>query len=151
LGYALPFAETRAHVAAFPGRLVRLGETIGSVSGPAFGSSRHIANIILTAMRHDPRYRSAMNIRFSETRVRQCQALGWKVGAFDRTQEPDDIKKREGSSLEWGTETVLSEGAGMPDVIYDRGDMGKEAMIRVLGKTPDEVVAKVLQLREQQP
>jgi hydroxymethylpyrimidine/phosphomethylpyrimidine kinase len=39
----------------------------------------------------------------------------------------------------------------MPDVIYDRGDMGKEAMIRVLGKTPEEVVAKVLQLREQQP
>jgi len=151
LAYALPFAETRAHVAAFPGRLVRLGETIASVRGPAFGSSRHIANIILTAMRHDLRYRSAMNIRFSETMLRQCQALGWKVGAFDRAQEPDDIKKREGSSLEWGTETVLSEGAGMPDVIYDRGDMGKEAMIRVLGRTPDEVVTKVLQLREQRP
>jgi hydroxymethylpyrimidine kinase/phosphomethylpyrimidine kinase len=147
LAYALPFAETRAHVAAFPGRLVRLGETIVSVRGPAFGASRHMASIILTAMRHDPRYRSAMNIRFSESRVRQCQALGWKVRAFDRTHEPDDVKKREGGSLEWGTETVLSAGTKIPDVIYDRGDIGKEPMIRVLGQTPREVVDKLLQLR----
>ena len=147
LGYALPFAETRAHVAAFPGRLVRLGETIVSVRGPAFGASRHMASIILTTMRHDPRFRSAMNIRFSESRVRQCQALGWKVRAFDRTREPDDVKKREGGSLEWGTETVLSTGTKIPDVIYDRGDIGKEPMIRVLGQTPHDVVNKVLQLR----
>ena len=146
LGYALPFAETRAHVAAFPGRLVRLGETIVSVHGPAFGASRHMASIILTTMRHDPRYRSAMNLRFSESRVRQCQALGWRVRAFDRTHEPDDVKKREGSSLEWGTEMVLSAGTKIPDVIYDRGDIGKEPMIRVLGQTPHEVVDKVLQL-----
>lgn len=147
LGYALRFAETRAHVAAFPGRLVRLGETIVSVRGPAFGSSRHMASIILTTMRHDPRFRSAMNIRFSDARVRQCQTLGWKVGAFDRTHEPEDVKKREGGSLEWGTETVLSAGTKIPDVIYDRGDIGKEPMIRVLGQTPHEVVDKVLQLR----
>jgi hydroxymethylpyrimidine/phosphomethylpyrimidine kinase len=146
LGYALPFAETRAHVAAFPGRLVRLGETIVSVRGPAFGASRHMASIILTTMRHDPRYRSAMNLRFSESRVRQCQALGWRVRAFDRTHEPDDVKKREGGSLEWGTEMVLSAGTKIPDVIYDRGDIGKEPMIRVLGQTPHEVVDKVLQL-----
>ena len=146
LGYALPFAETRAHVAAFPGRLVRLGETIVSVRGPAFGASRHMASIILTTMRHDPRYRSAMNLRFSESRVRQCQALGWRVRAFDRTHEPDDVKKREGGSLEWGMETVLSAGTKIPDVIYDRGDIGKEPMIRVLGQTPHEVVDKVLQL-----
>jgi len=147
LGYALPFAETHAHVAGFPGRLVRLGETIVSVRGPAFGASRHMASIILTTMRHDPRFRSAMNIRFSESRVRQCQALGWKVRAFDRTREPDDVKKREGGSLEWGTETVLSTGTKIPDVIYDRGDIGKEPMIRVLGQTPHDVVNKVLQLR----
>jgi hydroxymethylpyrimidine/phosphomethylpyrimidine kinase len=148
LGYALPFAETHAHVAAFPGRLVRLGETVVSVKGPAFGASKHVASIILTTMRHDSRCRSAMNIRFSETTVRRCQALGWKVRVFDRSHEPEDVKKREGGSLEWGTDTVLSEDTEMPDVIYDRGEIGKEAMIRVLGQTPDEVVDKVLQLRE---
>lgn len=146
LGYGLPYAQTRADVAAFPGRLVRLGENIVSVAAPAFGASRHIASIILTVMRHDPAVRSVMNIGFSEDRVKRCQALGWTVGSFDRRQEPEDVKEREGGSLEWGTQRVLSEGAGVPDMIFDRGDIGKEPMIRILGRTPDEVVDKVLQL-----
>jgi hydroxymethylpyrimidine/phosphomethylpyrimidine kinase len=146
LGYALPFAETPAHVAAFPGRLVRLGEKMVAVSSPSFGASRHIATIILTTMRHDPAFRSAMNIRFSQARIRQCQALGWKACSFDRAHEPADVKEREGSTLEWGTERVLSKEGTIPDIIFDRGDVGKEPMIRVLGRSPDEVVDKVLRL-----
>lgn len=146
LGYALPFAETHQDVAAFPGRLVRVGEGVASVRPPAFGASRHIATIILTAMRHDPEFRSAMNIRFSEGLVQQCEAMGWKIGSFDRHEEPDHIKQEEGSSLEWGTAQVLSKETAVPDIIFDRGDMGKEPMIRVLGRNPNEVVDKVLAL-----
>jgi hydroxymethylpyrimidine/phosphomethylpyrimidine kinase len=87
-----------------------------------------------------------MNIRFSEELVEKCEALGWKVGSFDRCEEPHDIKQQEGSSLEWGTEQVLSKESVVPDIIYDRGDIGKEPMIRVLGRNPDEVVDKVLRL-----
>ncbi len=148
LGYALPFAETHQDVAAFPGRLVRLGKRIVSVSGPAFGASRHIATIILTTMRHEPEFRSAMNIRFSEGLVQRCKALGWKVCSFDRSDEPEAVKQREGSSLEWGTERVLSKATRIPDIIFDRGEVGKEAMIRVLGRNPDEVVDKVLKLAQ---
>jgi len=151
LGYALPFAETYADVAAFPGRLVRLGEKIMAVSTPRFGASRHIAAIILSAMRRDPAFRSAMNIRFSEARIRQCQALGWEVRSFDRAHEPKHIKEREGGTLEWGTEAVLSQAPEIPDVIYDRGEIGKEPMIRVLGRTPEEVVDKVIQLAKKHP
>jgi hydroxymethylpyrimidine/phosphomethylpyrimidine kinase len=87
-----------------------------------------------------------MNIRFSEGLIKKCEALGWKVGSFDRREEPDDIKQQEGSSLEWGTEQVLSKETVVPDIIFDRGDVGKEPMIRVLGRNPDEVVDKVLSL-----
>lgn len=147
LGYALPFAETHQDVAAFPGRLVRLGKMIVSVRGPAFGASRHVATIILAAIRHDPEFRSAMNIRFSEGLVQQCRTLGWKVCSFDRSDEPEGVKQREGSSLEWGVQRVLSKETGIPDVIFDRGDVGKEPMIRVLGRNPGEVVDKVLKLQ----
>ena len=148
LGYALPFAETYQDVAAFPGRLVRIGQNLIAVEAPAFGASRHIATIILTAMGHDPGFRSAMNLRFSETLVERCKALGWKVSSFDRRDEPKAVKEKEGSSLEWGTQKVLSGEGEVPDIIYDRGDVGKEPMIRVLGRTPYEVVDKVLQLKE---
>jgi hydroxymethylpyrimidine/phosphomethylpyrimidine kinase len=146
LGYALPFAENHSHVAAFPGRLVRLGDKIVSVHCPCFGASSHIATIVLTVMRHDPRFRSVMNVRYSEDRIKQCQALGWRVRAFDRALEPKEVKEREGSTLEWGTEKVLSVETEIPDAIYDRGDVGKEPMIRILGKDPHEVVAKILKL-----
>jgi hydroxymethylpyrimidine/phosphomethylpyrimidine kinase len=32
----------------------------------------------------------------------------------------------------------------IPDFIYDEGDVGKEPMIRVLGKNPMEVIQKIL-------
>jgi hydroxymethylpyrimidine/phosphomethylpyrimidine kinase len=144
LGYALPFARRAEDVAAFPGRIVRVGEDCRTVCEPAFGASRHIARIILTLMKYDPAYRSAMNIRFSEEMLKACAALGYDCDHFDRSAEPSDLKLKEGSSLEWGTDAVLSRRNNIPDIIFDRGEVGKEPMIRVLGKTPLDVVNKVL-------
>jgi predicted fused transcriptional regulator/phosphomethylpyrimidine kinase len=41
---------------------------------------------------------------------------------------------------------VLKKAKTVPDFIYDEGDVGKEPMIRVLGRTPRDVVAKILKL-----
>lgn len=144
LGYALQDARTPDDVAAVPGRIVRVGDHVGILCEPAFGASRHIAKIILTAMRYDPQIRCAMNIRFSEDIIRLCKRQGFRVDHFARSEEPPEIKQQEGSSLEWGTNVVLSRGGAVPDVIFDRGDVGKEPMIRVLGRDPQEVVNKVL-------
>ncbi|MBN1382842.1 MAG: bifunctional hydroxymethylpyrimidine kinase/phosphomethylpyrimidine kinase [Deltaproteobacteria bacterium] len=149
LGYALPVAVSGQDVAAFPGRIIRIGEGCRAICGPAFGASSHIARIILTAMKHDPAYRSAMNIRFSEEVLKACEALGYTCDSFDRSAEPVDIKTREGSTLEWGTEAVLVKRETIPDIIYDRGEVGKEPMIRVLGKSPLEVINKVLAIGQQ--
>ncbi len=145
-GYALPYAETARDVAAFPGRIIRLYNEIATMAGPAFGASQHIAAIILTVMRYHPEYRSAVNIRFSEELIVQCKKLGWIVRSFDRTKEPKEIKDREGSTLEWGTDSILAGEKIVPDIIFDRGDMGKEPMIRILGKKPEDVVDKIIAL-----
>jgi len=148
LGYALPYARGRQDVAAFPGRLVRLRDSVASLTGPVFGASQHISSIILTVMHHHPDVRSAMNLRFSESRLAHCETLKWHVASFDRRDEPKDKKDREGSSLEWGTDLVLSRESSVPDVIFDRGEVGKEPMIRILGRNPQEIVDKVVQLKE---
>ncbi len=144
LGYALPFPSGKGDVAAFPGRLVRIEGKVRTLCDPRFGASSHIAKIILTVMRYDADFRSAMNIRFSEEAVRLCRELGFRIESFDRADEPEDVKIREGSSLEWGTDHVLAGGGGIPDMIFDRGDVGKEPMIRILGKDPAEVVDKAV-------
>lgn len=148
LGYALPFAENSNDVAAFPGRITRFNDSIAAFSGPEFGGSRHIASIILTLMKHNANFRSVMNIRFSEEIIRTSKRVGLQVRSFDRADEPIQVKKQEGSSLEWGTQEALKEGK-IPDIIFDRGDVGKEPMVRVIGKNPDEVVRKVLKVKRE--
>jgi hydroxymethylpyrimidine/phosphomethylpyrimidine kinase len=145
-GYALPYAETAEDIAAFPGRIIRFYNEITTVAAPAFGASQHIASIILTVMRYHPGYRSAINIRFSEELIAKCKRLSWRVCSFDRSEEPKEVKAQEGSTLEWGVSHVLSTEEKVPDIIFDRGDVGKEPMIRILGKNPEDVVKKIIAL-----
>lgn len=143
-GYALPYAWTEDDVAAIPGRIVKIGEDVYTIRDPAFGASRHIAGMILTAMKYNSDFRCAMNIRFSEDIINICLELGYVIDHFDRADEPEDIKAKEGSSLKWGTNSVFSRQDTIPDIIFDLGDVGKEPMIRIFGKHPDEVAEKVL-------
>ena len=144
LGYALPYANKTEDIAAIPGRIIKIGEKTGTLGDPSFGASHHIASIILSTMKYNADYRCAMNIRFSEDIIDICMYLGFDVDNFNRSDEPNDTKSKEGYSLKWGIDSVLSKRNSIPDIIFDRGDLGKEPMIRVLGKNPDDVVDKVL-------
>jgi hydroxymethylpyrimidine kinase/phosphomethylpyrimidine kinase len=144
LGYALPQAEGMEDVAAFPGRIVRYKDTVTTFGDPEFGASKHVANIILTVMKFNPEFCSAMNIRYSKENVDQIKKKGFLVGHFDRRLEPKRVKEREGSSLEWGVGEVLKRMRRVPDFIYDEGGVGKEPMIRVLGRSPLDVAQKIL-------
>jgi hydroxymethylpyrimidine/phosphomethylpyrimidine kinase len=148
LGYALPHSENKGDIAAFPGRIIRIGDSVETMRDPDFNASQHIASIILTAMRYDPEYRSAMNLRYTKEVLQACSALDYSVASFDRGEEPGKIKEAEGSSLEWGTAWVIRKTGGVPDIIYDEGDRGKEAMVRVVGRNPGEVVDKVIRINE---
>jgi hydroxymethylpyrimidine/phosphomethylpyrimidine kinase len=87
-----------------------------------------------------------MNIRYSKERVALLRKRGFRVEHFDRRREPKSVKEEEGSSLEWGVGEVLKTSRRVPDFIYDEGAVGKEPMIRVLGKSPNEVVAKIMKI-----
>lgn len=149
LGYALPYACKAEDIAAIPGRIIRIGEDTRTLCDPSFGASRHIASIILSTMKYNVDYRCAMNIRFSEDIISICMSLGFDVDNFDRSDEPDDTKSKEGYSLKWGIDSVLSKKNSIPDIIFDRGDLGKEPMIRVLGKNPSDVVDKVISISKE--
>ncbi len=148
-GYALPGAETATDVVAFPGRIIRFGNTIKHLAAPAPGSSQHIAKIILTSMRYFSTYRAAMNICWTPQLIDTCRAIGLTVDSFDRRLEPADVKEREGSTLEWGTQQVLSKSSTPPDVIYDEGDVGKEPVSRVLGTDPIDVADKIIKIAKE--
>lgn len=70
--------------------------------------------------------------------------MGLHASFFDRKKEREYISKEEGYSLKRVIESILKEEKGMPDVIYDKGDVGKEPMVRIIGRDAKEVVEKVI-------
>jgi hydroxymethylpyrimidine/phosphomethylpyrimidine kinase len=148
LGYALAGAVNYEEIAAFPGRISQIGEEVVIYKKPAFGVSRHIARVILAATRHKPNLRAVMNIRYNQSTLETCKRIGLQLAFFDRREEPKDVKEREGSTLEWGTDKALQNFEGTPDLIYDKGESGKEPMIRILGKTPMEVAEKIIRIQQ---
>jgi len=137
-GYALPFAKKIEEICAINGRIVKTNEKPILCGFLDFGVSKHIASIILTAMSFDREFRCAVNIKYSDKIIEKCKKLDLKIGSFDRRKEPKKVK----STMEWGTKDVIKKLGYAPDIIYDKGSIGKEPMIRILGKKSNEVVNK---------
>ncbi|KAA0008746.1 MAG: hypothetical protein FE034_00485, partial [Thermoplasmata archaeon] len=138
IGFALKNAKGREDVCALIGRITR-AKTYGILK---FGASKHISSIILTAMKFDKAMRSALNIRYSSDLIERIKSSGLIAYSFNREEEPEYAK----STMEWGVSHVIKKYNRIPDVIWDEGGMGKESMIRILGKNPKEVIGKLKQI-----
>ncbi len=146
IGYATPGAAMPAQVLAVAGRITSINGRL-KAAGPILpGASSHVARIVLTAMHQDPQRRAAMALRYSPELVARARALGWLVGEFDRAQEPAEVKEREGSTLEWGTAWVIAQLGRVPDAIFDRGENGKEPILRILANDPGHIARMVAEL-----
>ena len=149
LVYALRGARDPSEVAGIEGRIVRVGDGIRRVGDITFGASRHMASVVLEVMRFEPSMRAAMNIRYGEDVLGASRRLSLKVASFSRRDEPQEVREREGASLPWGVKRALEASTTIPDLIYDEGGWSKEAMVRVLGRDPQEVAQKVLALSKE--
>ena len=148
IGFALQDANTLDDVIGFPARIVRFGRDIIVPASPCFGGSRHVADIVLTVMRFDPCKRAVMNIKYSEDLVKICRKLKFKIGSFDRAMEPKRVRSIEGSSLEWGTALCIRNCGFVPDIIFDKGGMRKEEMIRVISEDIESLVDKIIKINQ---
>ncbi len=146
LAYAIPFAESVDDVASFPGRIIRLVNTVATMASAKFGASRQIHHLVLAAMEYDPQRRAAMNIAYSDALVNRIRSLGYTVAEFDRSRTPPDLAQEEGSTLAWGVQDVMEELGKVPDAIFDRGVVGKVPMIRIFGKDPASIVNLIARL-----
>jgi len=138
MAYAVLGAIEPEDVAAFTGRIVRVGFGARKVGCARFGASKHIARIVLAASSRNPEMRCAMNIRYSDENLELCRKARLAIGTFDRAKEPEGV-----SSMTWGVLWAIDKRGSVPDIIFDKGGHGKEPMIRLLGKSPEDVVSKL--------
>lgn len=149
IGMSLPwlYARTINDVAAVPGRISRYKNGIIIPAKPEFGVSRHIATFILTIMEHDPTYRAAANIAYSNEKVEKILGLGLSLSSFDRREEPPEVKRTEGMTTVWGVRTAIAKNnSRVPDAIIDYGEHGKEPLIFIVGNDAVDVANKLVKI-----
>ncbi len=140
IALAIEHMMDREDIAAIPGRIRRTDRGPKACCGPEFGASKHLASYITVAREYDRNIRSAINIRFDWETIRKLQELGLVVSSYDRSMEPEEIKKKEGMTIPWGTREAIKKIGRVPNVIYHEGDIGKEPMIVLLGKNTKELI-----------
>ncbi len=143
IAMAIPHAKTLDGISGVSGRIVRAGQKLIPAGDVEFGCSRHVGRIVLTAMKFNPDKRAAMNVKFSDDILKICRELNLTITGFERSKQPEDTK-----TMEWGTKTAIESSCCFPDVIYDRGSVGKEAMIRILGEDALAVACVAVKISE---
>ncbi|WP_458186125.1 bifunctional hydroxymethylpyrimidine kinase/phosphomethylpyrimidine kinase [Haladaptatus sp. NG-WS-4] len=129
---ATRYAERVDETAAVEGRITRTMSGVSPNRGVRFGASSHVARFLLAAREFDADLRYAVNCRFDGDVEDALSTLSGDVAAFDRTAEPENVKSREGNTMQWGARQAFESAEETPVAIVDRGEVGKEAIVKLM-------------------
>lgn len=140
--YSKPKPKGLDDCVGIQGRIVKTGNLVTVAGRLEYGGSKHVATAVLSMNKKFSRIRSAINLKLDQKLIKKFLEKGYIVESYDRKDEPQKVKK-EGSSIEWGIKTIIKNMKEPCDVIYHKGDFGKEPMLLVLGENPTSVMKKL--------
>lgn len=146
IAMAIPGATVLTDVAGVSGRIVRVKDRPYIAGNVEFGGSKHVGSMVLAAMGSDLSVRAAVNLRYSEKVLHICRSIGLTISSFDRYVEAEQSE-----TIDLGVISGIKDFSSMllkkvPDIIYDKGGLGKEPMIRLFGKSAVEVAYKAVEI-----
>lgn len=133
-------------VMGIEGRIVRTGKFVTIAGQVTYGGSKHVATAVLEMTRKFPSVRSGVNLKYKDKTIKRAISKGLKVSFYDRKKEPQKIKGKENNTVSWGIKTAISDLKDPPDIVFHKGDFGKEPMILIFGKNPIELLGKILKM-----
>ena len=128
------------------GRIVRSRDGVKACGCVARGASSHLARAVLEAQKLDPSIRACANVKPFPELERVARELGLLAVFVDRREEPPEVREVEGASIPWIVRRAYEIASRVPDIVYDAGDVGKEPMARIFGRSATDVVTKVVRL-----
>ncbi|WP_336023010.1 bifunctional hydroxymethylpyrimidine kinase/phosphomethylpyrimidine kinase [Halobellus salinisoli] len=144
---ATPYATGADEVAAVEGRLHRTADGMTPTGDVRLGASSHVARLLLAVRSYDPSVAAAANVRLDDA---VAAAVDERLDAVevDRTAEPDadPTEGRDGGTMAWTVERAMTDREAVPDGIYDRGAVGKEAMCRLFADSAAELRNELLRV-----
>jgi len=109
-----------------------------------FGVSDHTARLILAAKMFDNSINFVMNLKYNPGWIALIQKnTKLKLHEIKREKQPNEIKEQEFSTMQWLIKESINESGEIPDIIWDKGSIGKEPMIRLFGKSSNDMIKKL--------
>jgi hydroxymethylpyrimidine/phosphomethylpyrimidine kinase len=139
--YSLESPQSFNDVAGIKGRITNIDLKIRTPNIIEFGASIHVANAVISANKINNSIRSAINIKKDEKILSICKE-NFKCSFYSRQEEKSENKVKEGMSISWGINKALEKNP-TAEIVYHDGDYGKEPMIIIFGKSPEEVLDKI--------
>lgn len=141
---ALPNATKKEEIAAIEGRITIVGGYPYASGDIKFGVSDHTARLILEAKKYDPSINFVMNLKYDENWIVLLQKqASLQIQEIERAQQPVEIKNKEYSTMQWIIQEIMSQMGRFPDIIWDKGAIGKEPIIRLFGKDSQDMIQKL--------
>ncbi len=143
--YSKQKPKSTKDVLGISGRIVKTGKHVMLAGNLTYGGSKHVATAVVTMNKKFPQIHSAINLKYQNSTISKIKKSKLIVSSYDRNQEPKNGKLKN-STIEWGIKNAIKDSKKIPDVIYHKGDFGKEPMIIVFGENPNNVLKKILKI-----
>ena len=141
---ALPNAKTIAEIAGIEGRITIINGYPQAAGQIKFGVSDHTARLILAAKEHDESINFAMNLKYEEKIIKLVQEKSnLFTYEFTRESQPEQVKVREKSTMQWLIKESIETTGKIPDIIWDKGAIGKEPIMRIFAKNASDMISKL--------
>ncbi len=140
--YSKQKPKSTKDILGISGRIVKTGGKVTVAGNLMYGGSKHVATALLIMNKKFPEICSAINLKYQNQTISKIKKSKLLVSSYDRNQEPKSNKFKK-STIEWGINSAIKNSTKVLDIIYHKGDFGKEPMIIVFGKTPKDVLEKI--------
>ena len=140
--YSKQKPESIKDVLGISGRIVKAGEKVIVAGNLEYGGSKHVATSLLEINKKFPEINSAINLKYQKKTISKIEKSKLLISSYDRIHEPKNVKIN-GSTIEWGIKKAIKDLKIPPDVVFHKGDFGKEPMMIIFGNTPKIVLEKL--------
>ncbi len=144
---ALDKAQKIDEIAGFDGRITVVNGFPKACGEVKFGASNHTARLVLTAKKFDNSINFVMNLKYIPNVIDSLQAKSsLDLIEFERETQPVNVEKKEDSTMQWLIRENFEKHKKIPDIIWDKGAIGKEPMMRLFAKNSEIMVKKLKEI-----
>jgi hydroxymethylpyrimidine kinase / phosphomethylpyrimidine kinase / thiamine-phosphate diphosphorylase len=145
--YSKQKPKSTKDILGLTGRIVKAGNEVIVAGNLTYGGSKHVATALLVVNKKFPQIQSAINLKYEKSAISKIKKSKFTVSSYDRIKESKNNKIK-GSSVEWGISNAIKNLKSPPDVIFHKGDFGKEPMIIIFGDKPKNILKKLSKITE---